>query len=72
MGGTTSGALPPDVAVVGFGRTVHVFGSKQRPKKLTIYGSDFRPALTSCYPAAGFHLAAHFAAQKISTCRLLV
>ena len=43
MGGM-QGALPPEVAVVGFGRTVHVFGSKQRPKKLKIYGSDFRRA----------------------------
>jgi phosphatidylinositol kinase/protein kinase (PI-3 family) len=27
--------------VVGFGKSVHVFSSKQAPKKLTIFGSDF-------------------------------
>ena len=42
MPGLGAGALPPEVAVVGFARAVHVFDSKQRPKKLTIYGSDFR------------------------------
>jgi len=45
MGGL-SGSLPPDVHVVGFGKTVSVFSSKQKPKELTIYGSDFRCALT--------------------------
>lgn len=30
-----------DVTVVGFGKSVHVFSSKQAPKKLTIFGSDF-------------------------------
>ena len=34
--------LQPVVHIVGFGKTVHVFSSKQKPKKLTIYGSDFR------------------------------
>ncbi|CAD7699532.1 unnamed protein product [Ostreobium quekettii] len=29
------------VAVVGFGQTVDVFMSKQRPKKLLVYGDDF-------------------------------
>ena len=33
--------------VVGFGKMVDVFSSKQRPKKLTIYGDDFR-----CVPLA--------------------
>lgn len=41
MGGL-AGALPPDVHIVGFGKTVNVFSSKQRPKELTIYGSDFK------------------------------
>lgn len=43
MGGL-EGNLPPDVHIVGFGRTVNVFSSKQRPKELTIYGSDFKCA----------------------------
>ncbi|GMH34457.1 hypothetical protein BSKO_02291 [Bryopsis sp. KO-2023] len=30
-----------DVAVVGFGKTVDIFSSKQKPKKLTIYAEDF-------------------------------
>ena len=30
------------VHVAGFGKVVDVFGSKQRPKKLTIYGDDFK------------------------------
>lgn len=34
--------LQPAVHIVGFGKTVHVFRSKQKPKKLTMYGSDFR------------------------------
>ena len=41
MGGL-SGSLPPDVHIVGFGKTASVFSSKQKPKELTIYGSDFR------------------------------
>lgn len=28
-------------AIVGFGRMVSVFGSKQKPKLLRMYGSDF-------------------------------
>lgn len=32
----------PPTLVVGFGKMVDVFSSKQRPKKLTIYGDDFR------------------------------
>ncbi|KAL3131372.1 hypothetical protein ABBQ38_007687 [Trebouxia sp. C0009 RCD-2024] len=32
----------PPTCVVGFGKMVDVFSSKQRPKKLTIYGDDFR------------------------------
>jgi len=30
------------VGIVGFGKAVHVFTSKQQPKSLTIYRSDFR------------------------------
>lgn len=30
------------VEVLGFGRLAHVFASKQKPKLLTLYGSDFR------------------------------
>lgn len=30
------------VYVAGFGKVVDIFGSKQRPKKLTIYGDDFK------------------------------
>jgi phosphatidylinositol kinase/protein kinase (PI-3 family) len=36
IGGGTS-----EVTVVGFGKSVHVFSSKQAPKNLTIFGSDF-------------------------------
>ena len=43
MGGLAR-SLPPDVHVVGFGKTVSVFSSKQKPKELTVYGSDFRCA----------------------------
>ncbi len=43
--GALAGNLPPDVHVVGFGKTVNVFSSKQRPKELTIYGSDFKCVL---------------------------
>lgn len=35
------GGAASDVTVVGFGKSVHVFSSKQAPKKLTIFGSDF-------------------------------
>ena len=35
-----AGAEP--IHVAGFGKIVDVFSSKQRPKKLTIYGDDFR------------------------------
>ncbi|KAK9829312.1 hypothetical protein WJX72_005143 [[Myrmecia] bisecta] len=37
-----AGGPPQDIHIVGFGKTVDVFSSKQKPKKLTIYGSDFR------------------------------
>ncbi len=37
-----AGDLPLDVHIVGFGKTVNVFSSKQRPKELIIYGSDFK------------------------------
>jgi hypothetical protein len=30
------------VSIVGFGRMVQVYNSKQLPKRITIYGSDFR------------------------------
>lgn len=40
--GVLDGGIPPDVHVVGFGKTVSVFSSKQRPKELIIYGSDFK------------------------------
>lgn len=33
---------PVDTAIVGFSSSVHVFSSKQLPKKLTIYADDFR------------------------------
>ena len=35
-----AGAAP--IHVAGFAKIVDVFSSKQRPKKLTIYGDDFR------------------------------
>lgn len=38
----SSQAGVPAKYVVGFGKMVDVFSSKQRPKKLTIYGDDFR------------------------------
>ena len=38
---SSQAGLPPKF-VVGFGKMVDVFSSKQRPKKLTIYGDDFR------------------------------
>lgn len=37
------------VHVAGFGKVVDVFSSKQRPKKLTIYGDDFRCHCLLCY-----------------------
>lgn len=40
--GVTGDAAGRDVAVTGFGRTVEVYGSKQKPKRLTIYCDDFR------------------------------
>ena len=33
---------PEQIHVAGFSKQVTVFSSKQRPLKLTIYGSDFR------------------------------
>jgi len=38
---SSSSAAEP-VHVVSFGKMVDVFSSKQRPKKLTIYGDDFK------------------------------
>lgn len=35
-------AVPEGVQVVGFGSSVHVFKSKQMPKRLTMFGSDLR------------------------------
>ena len=40
--GSSSGAAGRPVCVAGFGKVVDVFTSKQRPKKLTIYGDDFK------------------------------
>jgi len=31
-----------EVCIVGFGRQVHVYNSKQKPKLLTVYCDDFR------------------------------
>ena len=36
---------PQETDIVGFGKSVHVFASKQQPKKLTIYADDYRWAL---------------------------
>ena len=36
---------PQPVHITGFGQTMNVFNSKQRPIKLTIYGDDFRCGL---------------------------
>ena len=47
--GGLAGSLPPDVHVVGFGKTASVFSSKQKPKELTIYGSDFRCRHSHCH-----------------------
>lgn len=40
--GGLAGSPPPNAHIVGFGKTVSVFSSKQKPKELTIYGSDFK------------------------------
>lgn len=37
-----SGGLEEGVRVVGFGRTISLFSSKQMPKKLEIFGDDFK------------------------------
>jgi len=42
VGGSGEGTNAADVHIVGFGTTVDVFQSKQLPKKLTIFGDDFR------------------------------
>ena len=36
------GGPPPQAVIVGFGHTTHVFNSKQKPRKVTIFGDDFR------------------------------
>jgi hypothetical protein len=44
---SSGGAAAADLAeeqatsIVGFGRMVNVFSSKQKPKLLRVYGSDF-------------------------------
>ena len=45
-------AGPPQPArISSFGQTAHVFASKQRPIKITIYGNDFRCARSKlCVP----------------------
>ena len=40
--GSQCHAAEEPVHIVGFAKTVDVFSSKQKPKKLAIYGSDFR------------------------------
>ncbi len=40
VGRASPGSAP--IHVVGFGKLVDVFTSKQRPKKLVIYGDDFK------------------------------
>lgn len=44
--GSSSGSDQQDldhpVAIVGFGKLVDVYASKQKPKKITIYCDDFR------------------------------
>ena len=41
-GGSDDGGGGGDVAIVGFGKSVEIFSSKQLPKKLTVFGDDFR------------------------------
>lgn len=41
--GLAAGPPQPE-CISSFGQTVHVFASKQRPIKITIYGNDFRCA----------------------------
>ena len=41
-GGGGGGGGLAGVHVVSFGKTVDVFQSKQMPKKLTVFGDDFR------------------------------
>ena len=40
MHSSAPGSVP--IKVAGFGKMVDVFSSKQRPKKLIIYGDDFK------------------------------
>ena len=40
-----AGGPPRGVRIAGFAKSVDMFSSKQRPKKLTIIGDDFRWAL---------------------------
>ena len=45
---------PAGVRIAGFAKSVDVFFSKQRPKKLTIVGDDFRWAPPLVVVAAPF------------------
>ena len=42
VGGSGPGASAGDIHITGFGKSVDVFQSKQLPKKITIFGDDFR------------------------------
>ena len=68
--------LQPAVHIVGFGKTVHVFSSKQKPKKLTIYGSDFRcgacAALELTWEAWQVQMPALVPCSAVMACMMLV
>ena len=42
VGGSEGGGGLAGVHIVSFGKLVDVFQSKQMPKKLTVFGDDFR------------------------------
>ena len=42
---TTAHGPPEQIEIAGFAKDITVFASKQRPMKMTIYGSTFRYAL---------------------------
>jgi len=46
---------PQPVRIVGFGQTVNIFSSKQRPIKLTIYGDDFKCAPITAHAHTALH-----------------
>ena len=54
---------PRDIGIVGFGKAVHVFSSKQQPKRLTIYAADFRQELNCHHQARGL-----LSAMQIAFC----